>query len=56
MSWYGHHQENYEISRQHGITPYGLQLNKSAQIETISEDFPTKWSNILLSFTMLSGS
>ena len=29
------------------ITPYGLQLKKHAQIETISEDFPKKWSNVL---------
>ena len=47
MLRYEHHQENYLSSLQHGITPYGLQLKKRAQIETISEDFPTKWSNIL---------
>ena len=29
------------------ITPYGLQLKKHAQIETISEDFPSKWLNVL---------
>ena len=27
----------------HGITSYGLQLKKSAQIETTTPDFPTKW-------------
>ena len=48
---YEHHQENYQSSLQHSITLFGLQLKKRAQIETISEDFPTKWSNI---FTMLS--
>ena len=47
MLGYEHHQENYQSSLQHGITPYGLQLKTHAQIETISEDFPTKWSNIL---------
>ena len=31
----------------HGITPYGLQLKKSAQIETTSPYFPMKWLNIL---------
>ena len=44
---YEHHQENYQSSLQHGITPFGLQLKKLAQIESISEDFRTKWSNIL---------
>ena len=41
MLRYEHHQENYESSLQHDITPFGLQLKKIAQIETIS-DFPTK--------------
>ena len=44
---YEHHQENYQSSLQHGITPFSLQLKKLAQIETISENFPSKWSNIL---------
>ena len=35
------------VTSTHGITPYGLQWKKYAQIETILEDFPTKWSNIL---------
>ena len=47
MLRYEHHQENYQSSLQHGITPFGLQLKKLPQIETTSEDFPTKWSNIL---------
>ena len=47
MLRYEHHQENYQSSLQHGITPFGLQLKKLAKIETISEEFPTKWSNIL---------
>ena len=42
-----HHQENYKNSLLSDITPYGLQLKKHAQIETISEDFPKKWSNVL---------
>ena len=44
MLRYEHHQES---SLQHGITPFDLQLKKHPQIETISEDFPTKCSNIL---------
>ena len=44
---YEHHQENYQSSLQHGIIPFSLQLKKLAQIETISENFPSKWSNIL---------
>ena len=44
---YEHRQENYQTSLQHSITPFSLQLKKIAQIETISENFPTKWSNIL---------
>ena len=47
MLRYEHHQENYKSSLQHGITPFGLQLKKLAQMETISEDFSTKWSNTL---------
>ena len=44
---YEHHQENYQSSIQHGISLFGLQLQKLAQIETITEDFSTKWSNII---------
>ena len=29
------------------IAPYGLQLKKKAQIETVSEDFSVKWTNVL---------
>ena len=47
MLQYEHHQENYRNSLLHGIVLYGLQLKKSAQIETTSPDFPAKWSNIL---------
>ena len=43
---YQHHQESYLSSLPNGITPSGLQLKKNARTETISEDFPTKWSNI----------
>ena len=42
-----HQQENYKNSLMNPITPYGLQLNKHAQIDTILEDFPTKWLNVL---------
>ena len=39
-----HHQGNSLLN---DITPYGLQLQKHAQIDNISEDFPAKWLNIL---------
>ena len=42
-----HHQENYKNSLLNDTPPYGLQLKKHAQIETISENFPVKWLNIL---------
>ena len=29
------------------ITPFGLQLKKKAQIETVSEHFSVKWANVL---------
>ena len=47
MLQYEHHQENYRNSLPHCITPYGLQLKKSAQIETTLRDFQKKLSNIL---------
>ena len=47
MLRYEHHQENYRKSLLNNITPYGLQLKKNAQIETISEDFSKKWQNVL---------
>ena len=42
-----HHQKYYNNSLLNDITPYGLQLKKHAQSETISEDFPAKWLNVL---------
>ena len=42
-----HHQKNYKNSLLSDITTYGLQLKKHAPIETISEDFPAKWLNVL---------
>ena len=47
MLRYEHHQENYRNSLLNNITPYGLQLKKKAQIETISENFSEKWQNVL---------
>ena len=44
---YKHHHENYKINLSNNITPYGLQLKKKAQIETASEDFSVKWTNVL---------
>ena len=44
MLQYERHQVNYRNSLPHGVTTYGLQLKKGAQIETT---LPTKWSNIL---------
>ena len=37
MLRYEHHHENYKNSLLNNITPYGLQLTKKAQTETISE-------------------
>ena len=47
MLRYEHHRENYKNSLLNNITPYGLQLKKKAQIETVSEDFSVKWTNVL---------
>ena len=47
MLRYEHHHENYKHSLLNNITSYGLQLKKKAQIETVSEDFSVKWTNIL---------
>ena len=44
---YEHRQENYRNSLLHGISTYGLQLKKSAQIETTLPNFPAKRSSIL---------
>ena len=44
MLRYERHQQNYQTSLQHGINVVSF---KRAQFEIISEDFPTKWSNIL---------
>ena len=46
-----HQQENYKNSLLNDITPYGLQLKKHAQIETISKEFPVKLVNLLLEET-----
>ena len=43
---YERHQEKCRNGLIHGITPYGLQLKKSAQTETILQDFLLKLSNI----------
>ena len=48
MLQYKHHQENYRNSLLYGITPYGLQLKKSAQIETTSPDFPTAERKLII--------
>ena len=42
-----YHHENYKNSLLNNITPYRLQLKKKAQIETVSEDFSVKWTNVL---------
>ena len=47
MLRYEHHHENYKNSLLNNITPYGLQLKKKAQIQTVSEDFSVKWTNVL---------
>ena len=45
MLRYGRHQQNYQSSLQHGIN--AVHSFKRSQFETISEDFPTKWSSVL---------
>ena len=47
MLRYEHEHKNYKNSLLNNITPYGLQLKKKAQIETISGDFSVKWTNVL---------
>ena len=47
MLRYEQHREHYKNSLLNNITPYGLQLKKNAQIETASEDFSVKWTNVL---------
>ena len=47
MLRYEHQHENYKNSLLNNITPYGLQLKNKAQIETMSDDFSVKWTNVL---------
>ena len=47
MLRYEHHREHYKNSLLNNITPYGLQLKKNTQIETVSKDFLVKWTNVL---------
>ena len=47
MLRYEHHHESCKNSLLNNITPYGLQLEKKDHIETVSEDFSVKWTNVL---------
>ena len=47
MLRYEHHHENFKNGLLNNITPYRLQLKKKAQIETVSENFSVKWTNVL---------
>ena len=44
---YSHHKENYLRSLQEGIPPVGLKLKKNPAFVAISEDFQTKWNEVL---------
>ena len=44
---YSHHKENYLRSLQEGIPPVGLRLKKKPAFVGISEDFQTKWDDVL---------
>ena len=44
---YQHHKENYLKSLMEGITPRGLELKKRSAFAPISEDFMSKWDDIL---------
>ena len=39
---YDHHAENYRRSMIQGETPYGLQINRKSEIQTVSIDFIKK--------------
>ena len=47
MLRYEHHHESCKNSLLNNISPYGLQLEKKDHIETVSEDFSVKWTNVL---------
>ena len=44
---YSHHKENYFRSLQEGIPSVGLRLKKKTAFVAISEDFQTKWDEVL---------
>ena len=39
---YKHHQQNYEISLETGVTPKGLKLKKLPALKPVSDDFYIK--------------
>ena len=47
MLRYEYQHRNYKNNLLSNKTPYGLQLKKKAQLETVSEDFSVKWTNIV---------
>ena len=44
---YEHHLENYETSLKTGLILNGLKIKKSPAITPVSEDFNTKWNEVL---------
>ena len=44
---YEHHLQNYQTSLKTGFIPNGLKIKKSPAITPVSEDFNTKWNEVL---------
>ena len=44
---YEHHLQNYQTSLKTGLIPNGLKIKKSPAITPVSEDFNTKWNEVL---------
>ena len=44
---YEHDLQNYQTSLKTGLIPNGLKIKKSPAITPVSEDFNTKWDEVL---------
>ena len=44
---YKHHQEKFQESLANGVTPFGLRVKKAPGIVPVTDDFHTKWNEIL---------
>ena len=44
---YEHHAENYKLSLDQQIIPFGLRIKRAPAIQPISEDFNNQWNTIL---------